>query len=71
MTTNYSINHFSLSLPETEVVTDIPQLLEHLAATLRREYKGVAIQDIIFHLDEEDENRNKLPSVTVYYYPQA
>lgn len=64
---DYPISHFSLTLPRTENVANIPKLLIHLSTILTNEYNDITVQDIIFHLDEEDENGDKLPSVTVYY----
>ena len=67
MNEEYTIHHFSLSLPNAEGKDNVPNLLKHLAETIEQMENDIEIQDIVFHNDEDAEGNN-WPVFTVYYY---
>jgi len=68
MDEEYTINHYSLSLPAGPGKDNIPDLLRHLAASIEKKQgdKDIWIQDIVFD-NEVDVNGEFSPSFTVYY----
>lgn len=62
---DYTINHFSLSLPAGENQANIPDLLRHLADAIEEEGR-VDVQDITFRR-EYDQEGGDWPSFTVYF----
>ena len=67
MKEHYECYSFSLSLPAGEGQNNIANLLNHLAKTLKHDYPGIEIQDIVFSNDEIDDNNIELPNFTIYY----
>jgi hypothetical protein len=62
----WSVLHFSQANPRGRRQGNVPALLRRVAATIAS-LGDVAIQDIAFH-NEPDEDGNDRPDMTVYYY---
>jgi hypothetical protein len=61
----YTILHFSLTLPKGEGQSDIAALLRHLANKIE-EVKNINVSDIVFHNEIDDDGQDR-PHFTVYY----
>lgn len=64
---DWTIRHFSQSNPKGGDQGSVPALLRRVAETIE-DLGPVAIQDVVFHSELDDEGES-WPTVTVYFSP--
>lgn len=62
----WTVEHFSQANPVGQGQDSVPALLRRVADTVE-ELGSVAVQDIVFHGELDDDGRD-WPSMTVYYH---
>ena len=62
----WTVEHFSQANPVGQGQDSVPALLRRVADTIE-ELGSVAVQDVVFH-GELDDDRREWPSMTVYYH---
>lgn len=67
MTDSWQVWHFSQSNPVGDGQGDVPALLRRVAASIEQLGDDVEVQDVVFH-DEQDDERDSVPSMTVYFH---